>query len=378
ARVSYSLSTTGETWVNDSCPAAGVPARRIKVVSTGSAANDAVVGSSAGDEQVIETIFNYTPEVLPGVHPSGAAMYVHGGIVFDNNGDLLVAESGRAAIQVKNGGMTCANNTVIQGDVVVENGALDITACTIEGNAWASGIAKLGHITGNLSASNATRPAGVDGAYTRNGDIPDVPAWVDLAYVPGDWIDTNGLPYKVTPIGSDCALTPSMLASASNGTKPVIINALGCTGGVVAPSSVKLANDVVVFSPRFNFTSHVTFSSTSTAQHKLWFITPDNTPDNLPTCAATQGNFEMKNGFVIAPTIAAMLYTPCRFAAMNNFEWRGQLYANGANDFKNNTWFESVSLGLPGIDLDTGVVTPGGAAGSPAELGTVIFTRDVN
>ena len=61
---------------------------------------------------------------------------------------------------------------------------------------------------------------------------------------------------------------------------------------------------------------------------------------------------------------------------MNNFEWRGQLYANGANDFKNNTRFESVALGLPGINLDTGTVT-GGSSGSAARLGDLTSLRDL-
>lgn len=385
ALVSYSLSVSNDVWVNG-CPAAGVPAQRIKVVSTGQPAPQGVIGDPARHATSVEAIFGYVPAVLPGVHSSGAAMYLYGGVVFKNNANLFIAESGRAAIQVKQGNMTCENNTVIEGDVIVENGTLNISGCSIEGNAWASGAATLGHVTGNLTAgsvnvSAADLPSHVGGVYTQytaGVPIPAVSDWVDFAYLPGDWIDSDGLPYKVTPIGLTCTLTASMLAAASNGSKPVIINALDlCPLGVKASGDVNLTNDLVVFGQSFDFTSQVRFKSSTTATHKLWFITPDTVANHLPTCGLLQGNFMMKNGFVIDSTIAAMLYTPCRFEAINNFEWRGQLYANGANDFKNNTRFDYVGLGLPGVDLDTGLRVPGGPLGSPAELGDRASVRDL-
>ncbi|TFD52048.1 hypothetical protein E3T55_07105 [Cryobacterium frigoriphilum] len=384
ATVSYSLSTTGEAWVAG-CPAAGVAAVRIRVLSTGTAVSAGVAGNTDGDATTVEAVFSYVPAVLPGVQPTGAAMYLYGGVVFKNNANLLVAESGRAAIQVKNGSMECANNTVIEGDVVVSNGNLNISGCAIEGNAWASGAATLGQVTGNLTSATvnvnaATLPSRVGGVYTKyltSADIPAVPGWVDVGYVPGDWVDSAGVPYKVTPIGLNCTIDAARLAAAANGTKPVIINALAlCPLGVKATGDVNLTNDVVIFAQKFDFINNVRFKSSTTAQHKLWFVTPDNVANNAPTCGLLQGDFSMKNGFTIAPTIDAMLYTPCRLEAMNTFEWRGQLYANGANDFKNNTRFESVALGLPGINLDTGTVT-GGSAGSAAQMGDLTSLRDL-
>lgn len=379
----YSLSADNDIWV-PGCPALGENAQRIKLVSTGTAAAPGVAGNTSGDTSVVEAI--YSVSVLPGVHPSGSAMYLFGGVVFKNNADLLVSDGGRAAIQVKQGDMECANNTVIQGDVIVETGDLNITSCTIEGNAWASGNATLGTITGNLTSSSTNlSPTQINshtqihGTYTPSAAAPTVPGWFDLAYVPGDWEDGDGTDYKVTNIGADCNLTPTMIMNASNGGKPNIINALGCAAGVTAPSEVKLTGDLVVFAPMFDFMNQVTFKSATADKHKLWFVTPDNTADNLPSCAAGQGNFMMKNGFYIdGATVSAMLYTPCRFEAMNNFTWTGQLYANGANDFKNNTWFESVPLGLPGVDLDTGDPIVGGAIGSDAELGDLISIRDLS
>ena len=384
ADVSYSLSTTNDTWVAG-CPAAGVAAVRIRVLSTGSAVSTGVAGNTDGDARTVEAVFSYVPAVLPGVQPTGAARYLYGGVVFKNNANLLVAESGRAAIQVKNGSVECANNTVIEGDVVVSNGDLNISECAIEGNAWASGAATLGQITGNLTSatvnvSAALLPSRVGGVYTKyvtTANIPPVPGWIDVGYVPGDWVDSAGVPYKVSSIGDNCTIDAARLAAAANGSKPVIINSLTlCPLGVKASGDVNLTNDVVIFAQKFDFINSVRFKSSTTAQHKLWFVTPDTVANGVPTCGMPQGNFSMKNGFTIAPTIDAMLYTPCRLEAMNSFEWRGQLYANGANDFKNNTGFESVALGLPGINLDTGTAT-GGSAGSAARLGALTSLRDL-
>lgn len=384
AQLSYSLSSTADAWVVG-CPAAGIAAVRIKVLSTGLAVARGVAGNTRGDSSTVEAIFGYVPAVLPGVRPTGAAMYLYGGVVFENNANLRVSESGRAAIQVKQGNMSCSSNTVIEGDVVVSQGNLNISGCAIEGNAWASGAATLGQITGNLTSASvnvsaAVLPSRVGGVYTRytaSAQIPSVPGWVDLDYVPGDWVDTAGVPYRVTPIGLTCTITAAMLAAARNGSQPVIINALTlCPLGVSASGDVNLTNDVVIFARQFNFINNVNFQSSTTAPHKIWFITPDSVRDARPTCSLTLGDFSMKNGFTIASTISAMLYTPCRLEANNSFSWQGQLYANGANDFKNNTNFVSVPMGLPGINLDTGAVVTGGSLGSAAQLGLLSSSRD--
>lgn len=385
ATVSYSLSTTNDVWVGG-CPGSGVPAVRIKVESTGTALSTGVSNDDSGDSTVVEAIFDYVAEVPPGVRASGAAMYMYGGVQFKNNANILVAESGRAAIQVKNGSVVCENNSVIEGDVVVLTGSLNIASCAIEGNAWASGAVTLGHVTGNLTAgsinvSAAVLPTRVGGVYTRYtnaSQIPAVPNWVDVAFKPADWLDSNGDPYKVNTMGAGCTINATSLAAAANGTKPVIINSIpACPLGIGATGTVNITNDVVIFAQKFTFNNNVTFKSSTSTPHKVWFITPDNVADNLPTCQASQGPFSMNNSFDLAPTISAMVYTPCFFDAKNAFNWRGQLYVNGPNVFKNSTQFEATGMGLPGIDLDTGTVIPGGAAGSDAEMGDLTSMRDL-
>jgi hypothetical protein len=181
--------------------------------------------------------------------------------------------------------------------------------------------------------------------------------------------------------GTDCKnLTSAKLAAASPVGESVIANFLDCPGGVSASGPVTLKGDVAIFAQKFDFTNLTgpTFQSSTTAQRRLWFITPDNTVPGLPTCDASyQGNFSLKNNFKIAPTVSALLYTPCKFDAQNNFVWRGQLYANGANAFFNNTAFEYLAVGLPGADLDTGLPVAGGSIGLDAKLGGMLSIRDL-
>ncbi|TFD30323.1 hypothetical protein E3T40_15075 [Cryobacterium sp. TMT1-19] len=382
-KVSYSTAATGDTWVLNTCPPyADQTVKRVKIVSTGTAKAQTAAGVTAQNTTSVEAIYPYTPAVLPGITATGAAMYFHGSVSFKNNGNLIVAAGGPPAIQVSDGDFSCDNGSLIQGDVVVARGNLSIVTCTMQGNVWASGTATLGTITGNLTALNPTRPAGVSGTYTSGGSIPAVPNWVSFGFTATDWVDSTGTAFNVIPIGADCKLSTTMMSAvAATGSTPVIIDAMACTTGVIASaSSVSLPNDVVIFAPMFNWSNNLTFkSSVSTQPRKLWFITPDITNTDPPTCDYTQqGNFIINNSFEIDSTVSAMLYTPCQFVANNTFKWRGQMYANGSlNSFWNNTGFTYAGLGLPGVDLGTGTNTAGGSGGSPATLRTLLSMRDV-
>ncbi len=381
AKVSYSLFDTGESWIAG-CPGAA-KAKRLKVVSTGVATATGVAGNSSGDTRVVESVFAYEPAVPSGIQPTGAAMYLYGGVIFKNNAEIgdevgsdIDSETGVSAIQVKQGDVSCENNTVIKGTVVVENGNLNIWKCEIRGDAWASGQATLGTVTGNLTASNPTRPSGVGGSYTRGGTIPSIPDWVDFGYQPGEWIGEDGLPYQVKNVpAADCLTLSSSKIATWAGGKPIILNGLSCSAGVFVTGNVSLTSDTVIYAHKFDMDYR--FTSSTAAIRRLWFITPDELPDKKPTCAPHQGAFVSKNHFESTPTVSAMLYTPCLYEAKNNLEWRGQIYVNGINESKNNTVFRYVGLGLPGVNLTTGTVTPGGSHGKPAQLGDQLTLRDL-
>jgi hypothetical protein len=396
AKVSYSTLASGESWVVNACPPyADQSVKRVRVISKGTASSIGVAGNSRGNTGSVEAIYGYKPATLPGIPVSGPAMYFYGGVSFENNGNLIVAAGGPPAIQVKVGDVTCANNTVIQGDVTIASGNLSINSCTIQGNAFISGTATLGTITGNLSSSNSTLPIpsppdhGVVGTWTRNGLVPPVPGWTSFGYDPTAWKDSSNNPFFVltptpNPVTHICSLTTAfMLTVAAKAPLSVIIDATGCAGGVKAPDTpMILGTDVAIFAPKFDLSGSnnlVIKSSLSTTHRRLWFITPDITHTTpAPTCDPTQGNFIINNSFTINSTVAAMLYTPCKFDAHNTFTWFGQLYAGGSlNAFKNNTGFTYVGLGLPGVDLaHPGTPSPGG---TPSDLILPMkFSRDVN
>ncbi|WP_035880983.1 hypothetical protein, partial [Cryobacterium sp. MLB-32] len=118
------------------------------------------------------------------------------------------------------------------------------------------------------------------------------------------------------------------------------------------------------------------FSSSTSAVHTIWFITPDLLSNAQPTCTAlTQGDFSVKNGFTINSPIDALLYTPCAFSGVNGFTWRGQIIAGNYSSAKNNPTFTFIPIGLPGVDLNTGGVTPGVTTPQP---GSVVSNREIN
>jgi hypothetical protein len=237
--------------------------------------------------------------------------------------------------------------------------------CTVTGSAVVTGHATLGsgQINGNLTAGSVSpNPPGskVGGTYTQSATAPAVPEWVNITYKPEDWVTAAGDPYEVRTSG--CTLSTQNLGGNTTPGYPLILNALGCTGGINAGSAtVSLTSDVVIFADVFDFKNSLTFKSSSSASHRLWLITPDDGPadDNSPTCdKPRQGDFSPQNSFTIAPTISALLYTPCAIDTMNNFTWNGQLYAGDYSEVKNNPSFTFVPVGAAGVDFDQATVTP--------------------
>ncbi|WP_035880211.1 hypothetical protein, partial [Cryobacterium sp. MLB-32] len=341
ARIEYFV---GSAWVSG-CPIA--TATQVRITSRGVAQAPGVNGATVGNATTVEAILKY---VVPGIQPSGVALYFYKGGAVESNSSFDMTESPVAGLMVKSGNFDCAkNNTVVNGSVVV-NGNLTFTgSCTINGSAWVSGTATLGSgkIRDNLTAGAVSpNPPGVrvGGTYTRSAVIPTVPPWTEVGYTPADWVDSSGTPYEVrTVLLAACALPNGTLGGTIAG-KPVIINALGCVGGPTATNNttVTLTSDVVIFANKFDFSAvnSLQFSSSTSAVHTIWFITPDLLSNAQPTCTAlTQGDFSVKNGFTINSPIDALLYTPCAFSGVNGFTWRGQIIAGNYSSAKNNPTF---------------------------------------
>ena len=370
----------GSGWVTG-CPNALTS--QVRISSTGTAAAPAVSGVSAGDTSTVQAVYQY---IVPGVNPSGVGMYLHDGAIIEANSSLDLSEGGNTGLIVKNGRLDCdKNNGVINGSIMIRGDLSFGGKCTVTGSAIVTGHTTLGsgRIDGNLtSGSVSPNPPGskVGGTYTQNAATPAAPEWVNITYKPSDWRTTAGLPYEVRPMPSSCKFNSGNLGGTTPGF-PVILNALACSGGVTANNNttVSLTSDVVVFANKFDFggVNSLSFTSSSTASHRIWFITPDNGPagDKSPTCASTQGDFSVKNGFEVKAPIAALLYTPCAFDGKNGFTWNGQIYAGDYSEIKNNPSFTFVQVGAAGVDFDQAAVTPQVTKPQP---GGLITMRDLS
>jgi hypothetical protein len=359
---------------------------RVQIISKGTAQSSGVAGMTAGNTRTVEATFNY---LTPGPHPSGPAIDLYAGGTVEANSSLDLSESGGLLIQ--NCNLSCAkNNTVINGDLVVKGNLTFTGTCSVNGNATVTGSAALGSgsILGNLSASSVSpNPPGaqVGGIYTQTTVVPVTPPWTDVGYTPSDWLDSSGAAFQVltAPTDLSCNLSSGNLGGTASPGKSVIINMLGCPGGPTASNntSIALTSDVVIFAQQFNWASvnSLTFGSSNTSVHRLWFITPDYVTDSQPTCnyryfpsgtttpnpafnssLPAQDNFVVKNSYsasdVFSTTnlVQAMLYTPCAFVGKNGFTWNGQIYAGAYSYLQNNPTFTNDSVGIAGFDLGTG------------------------
>jgi cytoskeletal protein CcmA (bactofilin family) len=160
--ISYSLSDSGDSWTTG-CPGAG--ARRVKIVSTGTAAAAGVGGNTSGDKRVVEAIYKATS---PGITPSGAAIYSFGSTGFGTTGKLLSVNGSQPNVHVKNGDINCGTAGEVHGDVVVANGTFTVgTSCKIFGDVWSSGAAVLG--TSFVVGGSITAPSVAMGVSSRVG-----------------------------------------------------------------------------------------------------------------------------------------------------------------------------------------------------------------
>jgi len=294
----------------------GFKAPSYKVVSTGTASATGVAGNSGGNSPTrVEAIFGYPPLL-----PTGVGMYIYGGITVKNNASLRSYEPGGVplSVQVKKGSITCGNGSTIVGTVSIEGGSI----------------------------SDCGTPTIIRSA---------VPGWVDIGYEPAKWINTDGTPYRVTTTtAAKCDLS-DLVALTAPGPAPAIVDARACAPGVTGQGDVTLKSDTVIFGKSFDFRDNggKTFITASPGNFKLWFITPDEVRDGVPTLSAPC-DFSMKNNFIIDPSVDAMLYTPCTVSAKNNWSWHGQIYAGAIDEINNNFVLGFKPVGMAGFDGNTG------------------------
>lgn len=379
---------SGSGW-QPGCP--DLNSTRVRILSTGQASARGVAGATSGNTRQVEAVFTW---LTPGPRPSGAAIDLYEGGQVEANSSFDLSES--SGLIVQNGNLDCSkNNSMINGDLLVTGNLTFTGTCSVNGNATVSGTATLGSgsILGNLTAASVSpNPPGthVTGTYTQSAAVAATPPWADIPYNPDQWLTATGAKYTVMtpPTGVTCAL-PNGSLGGTGGT-PIIIDMRACPGGPTASNNttVSLTSDVVIFANQFNFggINSLTFTSGNGSLHRLWLITPDNTPDHQPTCdraaaaPSTQGDFVVKNNYTVSDvfattiTIQAMLYTPCAFVAKNGFTWNGQIYAGQYSYVQNNPTFTYAPIGVAGFSLDTGNPVPLITSPQP---GSPISNRDL-
>ena len=280
------------------------------------------------------------------------------------------------------GGISLSGGSARVGGNVSAAGAGLTGGAAIAGNAWITGATTLSSSTigGNLTTktlskssstvsgtTTVTSPAAPGASPYVAPTAPAVPNWFDYTYSAANWAG-----YTLVTLSSAGACGNAQLtaALATIGGNPGLIDARGCAGGV-DPGSYQiltLANNVAIFANSFNLAGSAGFTAATPVT--LWLITPDTTPNGVPTCVAGS-SFTLAGGFLFSSTVSTMIYTPCTMNLTSGNTvygqiWAGQVVTSGAGvlDF--------VPIGIPGYDLSTGsaVVT--------TKLRTVISQTIVN
>jgi hypothetical protein len=278
------------------------------------------------------------------------------------------------------GPTTMSGTTQIGGNL--SGTTLAMTGARIRGNAWLSGSATMSEsvIDGLLTARSVTGVGTTSGG--RNiiaagpgpgpapAPMPVVPGWVDFDYQKSDWV---GFDERV--VTGNCDYTVLQTAATALGSAPGIIDARGCTNAITVSEYQKLAlgNDLVIVAKSFRFAGSGGFSASS--PRKLWLITEDTVKDGLPTCASGS-EFIYGGGFTISPEITTMVYSPCLVRITSGVSWRGQIYGGGAT-VDGNAEMRYIPVGLPRVDLTTGVDQDNAGAASVSKIAERLLVRDV-
>ena len=144
---------SGASWIR-ACPVG--TAYQVRVLSTGYAAAEGVVGARGRDETSLEAILSTV--VTPAeIVASGPAVYAYRSDGFGGSGTLVSVNNSSPSVLVKQGDVECSGASSGPADWVIDNGSLTISgSCNITGNTWASNNATLSggvRVSGNVVAN---------------------------------------------------------------------------------------------------------------------------------------------------------------------------------------------------------------------------------
>lgn len=276
-----------------------------------------------------------------------------------------------SATDVITSGWPTVNGAVIATNMTVAGGVFNgpiwlrnhmaITNGEANGHVTAKSLTKKNYM--NISSTLSPTPA--PGPATPA--VPVVPNWVDFNYDHSDWTG-----FAQSTISGSCSVTTLRNAVNSFGAGPGVVDARGCTNGIVIDGSdkVTISGDVAIIANKFSLTAGGGFAAAG--DKRLWLINPDDVENIAPTCAPG-ASITIQGDFDFSPGIATMIYTPCAITIASGIDTiRGQVYAGSAT-IAGGAQIGFVPVGLPGVDLTAGTVTgpAGGGGPTPPELVSV-------
>jgi cytoskeletal protein CcmA (bactofilin family) len=152
---------TDSSWMSGCPPTLLV--KRLKLVSTGTAANSGLAGNISGNTRKVEAIYKYTLTAPPWLTGTGAAIYSYAQTDTTVN-NLTINNGGTVppTIQYLSGSFSCTSGSTITGNVILGSGVASLASgCSISGNLYASGTINLqsSTVSGDVSASDGTYPS---------------------------------------------------------------------------------------------------------------------------------------------------------------------------------------------------------------------------
>jgi len=165
--VSYTTSSTlsASTAWTTGCP--NTAAKFVKFVSIGTAQAAGANGTSSGDTQRIEAVYEYTTSTTAIAATGGASYSYQSGNL--NNLTLLDGGNLNSDIRIRSGSVDCQSGTKINGSVYLGDGSYQSSgACQITGSLSVSGSAAINSgssVLGSISAHGGSMYSGNYAAY---------------------------------------------------------------------------------------------------------------------------------------------------------------------------------------------------------------------
>ena len=222
-----------------------------------------------------------------------------------------------------------APTTTIGGNLTIAGGI----------NTWNGGPSVAGVKTTN--ASGVVKPAVTAPLQLQ----PEGFAWIDYDFDKTEW---ENLGYTVVMSGGNCNYqdNPGLVTAINNLSQKTVLDARSCSSLHLYGVTFKLKTDVVLVARKFESAQGLKINSADGAKHTFHMITPDNTPNLAPTCAADQGQLKIDD-VLMGDNISGIAYSPCKIAFGQSggvsARWNGQIYAGAAGWGGNN---------VPGMRLD--------------------------